>query len=517
MSGSKEIKMKLTVSRQTPESFKADIISIGLFERAKEDEGARHALIKHVDGGIALDKAMAGSVSKQIADEKFKGERGTHRMLFTAGKIPAKFILLVGMGRRKDLTLDILREAGAAISKAARVVKADSAALVLERGSVDDLHAADRARAIAEGAILGSYAFEAYKTDGEERPAPLSELHFLYEGDAAPVKAAVDRAKILAEAQNAARDLTNTPGQDATPTRIAAAARKVAAKYKMGFKSLGRAAIQKQRMGGLLAVSRGSAEPPAFIIMSYKPRGRAHGKIALVGKGITFDSGGISIKPARGMDVMKSDMAGAASVIAAMQAIAQLKPAVEVNAYIPAAENMPDGRAIKPGDIIKARNGKTVEIISTDAEGRLVLADALSFAADKKPDVIVELSTLTGGAAYCCGELYTIILGTDHKLVEKVKKGAEATGERIWQLPMVDEYKKGYTSGIADLNNSGKSKAQTIMGAIFLKEFVGDLAFAHLDIAASAWTDEGLPLWPKGATGVMVRTLAEFVVNFRKG
>ncbi|MBN1283321.1 MAG: leucyl aminopeptidase [Proteobacteria bacterium] len=509
--------MKLNVSRAAPERFSADIISIGLFERADGDEGARHALIKHVDGGTALDKALSGSISRQIAQERFKGERGAHRMLFTAGQIPAKFILLVGMGKRKELTLEVLRESGAAIAKAAKVVKAQSAALVLERGSVDDLPASDRGRAIVEGAILGSYAFERYKTDGEERPAPLAQLDILYRGDAAPLKAAMERGRVVAEAQNAARDLTNTPAQDATPAIIARSARRAAQKYRLGFKSLSMAAMAREGMGALMAVARGSAEPPAFIVLSYRPKGRPHGRLALVGKGVTFDSGGISIKPARGMETMKGDMAGAASVIAAMQAIAQLKPAVEVHAYIPAAENMPDGKAVKPGDIVTARNGKTIEITNTDAEGRLIVADALSYAADRKPDAIVELSTLTGGAAYCCGELFSIAVGTDQKLIDRVRRASEATGERMWQLPMVDEYKKGYTSGIADLNNTGKSKAQTIMGGIFLKEFVGEVPFAHMDIAASAWADEDRPLWPRGATGVMVRTLVEFVSNFRKG
>ncbi|MFA4875658.1 MAG: M17 family metallopeptidase, partial [bacterium] len=274
-------------------------------------------------------------------------------------------------------------------------------------------------------------------------------------------------------------------------------------------------AIRRERMAGLLAVSRGSAEPPAFISLVYKPKGKPHGHVAIVGKGITFDAGGISLKPPRGMELMKGDMAGAASVLYAMQAIAALKPRAQVSAYIPAAENLPDGKAIKPGDVIKMRNGKTVEIVNTDGEGRLIIADALSYAADRNPDAIIDVATLTGGAAYCCGELYTLVLGSEQKLVDKLCRAAEAEGEPMWQLPIVEQYKKGYTSGIADLNNSGKSKAQTIMGAIFLREFVGKTPWAHLDIAASSWADDELPIGPKGATGIMVRTLVEFVNGFK--
>ncbi len=510
--------MKIIVSKSLPESCKTDVVAIGLFERPKgEGSGAKHAIIKHVDGGIALDRALGGSISKQISSEEFKGERGTHRMLFTAGRIPAKFVMLVGLGQKRDLTLGVLRETGAHMARTAASVKAGSVASVLEMGSVDEMPAPARAAALAEGALLGSYSYDSYKTGEEAKSKPIEEFHLLYKGNAVPVKEAVGRGVLLAEAQNDARDLTNAPGADATPKLLAARARKVATKHKLTCKVMGREAIAKERMRGLLAVSRGSSEPPAFIILSYKPKAKALSRVALVGKGITFDAGGISIKPARGMADMKGDMAGAAAVIEAMAAIGQLKPKVAVDAYIPAAENMPDGRALKPGDVIKMRNGKTVEITNTDAEGRVVLADALSYAAGKKPGAIVELSTLTGGAAYCCGELYTLVMGTDQKLVDRLKKSAEGEGELIWQLPIVEEYKKGYTSGIADLNNTGKSKAQTIMGAIFLREFVGDVPFAHLDIAASAWTDEKTPLCRKGATGAMVRTIVEFVSSFRKG
>lgn len=513
--------MKFSVTRATPNSFKADLVAIGLFERPDEEKKAKkgkkkHALIKHIDGGLDLDKALGGEISKQIAAENFTGARETHRLLFTAGRIPARFVLLIGLGPRKDCSLSVLREFGAQLTRAGCEVGAESAAVVLERGTIDEMAPQARARAVTEGMVLGGYKFERYKTEKEDDKPELARMHFLYQGNAKPVKEAIDEGAIVAEAQNLARDLVNIPGNDLTPRQIAARARAVAKGTGLGCTVLGPDVMKRERMEGILTVTRGSAEPPTFVVLKYKPKGRSSGHVALVGKGITFDAGGISLKPPRHMDQMKSDMAGAATVLAAMQAIGKLRPKVQVSAYIPASENMPDGKAVKPGDIIKMRNGKTVEIVNTDAEGRLVLADALSYAAGKKPDVIVDLATLTGGAVYCCGELYTLVMSEEQKLVDRLMRSAEAAGEPMWQLPIVEEYKKGYTSGIADFNNTGKSKAQTINGAIFLREFVGDTTWAHLDIAASSWTDEQLPTSPKGGTGVPVRTVVDFVCSFKK-
>lgn len=510
--------MKFTVSRSAPQSFRTDIIAIGCYERLPEDgEPAKlPALIKHADGGIALDRALGGALHKQIQTETFTGERGSHRMFFTAGRIPARFVLLVGLGRRDRFDLEVLREAGAQIARAAREAHATSAALVLERGPLGEDTAPARARAIAEGVLLGGYRFDRYKTSAKHATPEHTLTTFLYQGDAKPVREAVETGQAFAEAQLMARDLVNTPGNDATPAVMAKKAQEVAKTAGLVCHLWGLEEIKRAKMGCLLAVARGSVEPPAFVILEYKPKEKPRAHIALVGKGITFDAGGISLKPPKGMELMKGDMAGAAAVLAAMQVIAHTAPPVAVTAYLPLAENMPDGKAIKPGDIVTARGGTTIEIISTDAEGRMLLADALAYAADSKPDAIVDLATLTGGAAYCCGELYTIAVGSDQKLIDRLRRAAELAGERMWQLPMVEEYRKGYTSGIADLNNNGKGKAQTILGGIFLKEFVGDVPWAHLDIAASSWTDEELPTAPKGATGIMVRTLVNFVAGFKK-
>lgn len=510
--------MKFDISRSSPEKFRCDIISVGCFERPRDDDddSVRPALIKHADGGIALDRALGGQLSKQIAAEKFTGARGTTRVLFTAGALPARFVLLAGLGPRDKFGLEVLREAGAALSRAARDVKASSAALVIEQGPLGEIGAPERARAMAEGVILGGYRFDKYKTDKGKNGTGLDTLTFLYGGGAKATKDEIEKGCIVASATCLCRDLSNTPASDATPMLIARQAQKVAKASGLSCRILSPAAIKKERMNGLLVVSKGSKEPCAFVIMKYRPKAKARADIALVGKGITFDSGGLSLKTAKSMETMKEDMSGAAVAIAVMQAIARLKPPVAVSAYIPLVENMPDGGAARPGDVYKTRSGKTIEVVSTDCEGRLILADAISYAADQKPDVMIDIATLTGGAVYCCGELYTLVLGTDQKVVDRLKRAADATGEPLWQLPIVDAYRKGYTSSIADMNNTGKSRAQTTMGAIFLKEFIGKIPWAHLDIAASSWTEEELPLSPRGGTGATVRMLVSFVCGFKK-
>lgn len=509
--------MKFTVSKASPESFRSEIIALGCYEREPEEgqEAKRPVLIKRADGGIALDRAMGGAISKQIQAERFTGERGTHRLLFTAGKIPARFVLLIGLGPRGKHDLEILREAGAEIARAAREVRAVSVALVLEQGEIGEDAASARARAIAEGVVLGSYRFLRYRTSPES-PAPHALTTLLHRGDAGAVRDALAQGKLVAEAELLCRDLVNLAPGDATPSIIAQRAKELASAGGLDCQLWGPEEIRKARMHGLAAVARGSAEPPAHVTLRFKPAETPRARLALVGKGVTFDSGGISLKPPKGMERMKDDMAGAAVVLAAMRAIAKLRPLVEVTAHLPLVENLPDGKALRPGEVITSRNGKTIEIITTDAEGRIILADALDLAAESRPDAIIDLATLTGGAAYCCGELYSLVMGNDQRLIDRLRRAAEATGERLWQLPLVEEYREGFTSGIADLNNSGKSKAQAIVGGLFLRDFVGGIPWVHVDIGASAWTEDGLPLAPKGATGAMVRTLIDFVMHFKK-
>ncbi|HQC51022.1 MAG TPA: leucyl aminopeptidase family protein, partial [bacterium] len=354
-----------------------------------------------------------------------------------------------------------------------------------------------------------------YKSDEDDKHERVTEVSIAIDRPSEKFKKALDFGAALAEATVRARDMINTPANYMTPSHLIVEAKRIAKTAGLSCTVYDKKRMADEKMECILSVAKGSEEPPALIILEYCPKKKPKKHVVLVGKGVTFDAGGISLKPPQGMPTMKDDMAGAAAVIAAMSTIGNFKPGIKVTAIIPAVENLPDGKALKPGDIIRAKNGKTIEIITTDAEGRLILADALVLASEMKPSAIVDLATLTGGALYCCGELYSLIMGNDERLIAKMMAAAKSSGEPMWQLPMVEEYKKGYTSGIADLKNSGKSKAQTIMGAIFLREFVDEkIPWAHIDIAASSWTEEKLPLSDLGGTGAMTRSLIEFVMKF---
>jgi leucyl aminopeptidase len=442
------------------------------------------------------------------------GKKDTSVALFLAGRAQARYVAILGLGQKRKVSQSSARAMGADIAKIANSIHAADASIVFEGKMIPGEDDALAMRAIAEGVVLGNYKFTAYKTkDDDERPT-LKRIKFLTDAKSTPrLIGEIQKGIDIASCQCRARDLVNTPGADATPSMIAREAEKIAKRCGLSITVLDEAGIKKERMGCLIAVSKGSAEPPRFVRLEYRPK-KPKGHLALVGKGITFDAGGISLKPPKGMEIMKDDMSGGAAIMYAMEMISQLRPKAAVTALIPLAENMPDGKALKPGDIITSRSKKTIEIISTDAEGRLVLADAISYAVDLKPSAIVEISTLTGGAAYCCGELYTLAMGTDDKLMKKVLSAAKRAGEYMWELPIVEEYMKGYTSGIADLNNSGKSRAQTILGALFLKEFACDIPFVHLDIAAVSTSEDENSLIKKGGTGVMVRTLVNLIENF---
>jgi len=507
--------MQFRLTKGTLESFAADIVAIGCFEKEiVKGEKPKPALLLKEDGGIAIDSFLNGQISKVMVDEEFTGKEGRKKILFMAGRIPARYVLLVGLGQKKKATLDTLRKAGSAMTKAALDVKAKSLAAVFQKEATNRLNTPLRMQAVVEGMILGSYFFDQYKKEEDRKKNTLETVSFLVSGNLQPLETAIKRGSAIAEATNLARDLGNTPPIDMTPAILAKVARDIADKHRLSISVMGMKEIKKEKMGAFISVAKASNEPPVFIHLQYKPSKKAKAKIALVGKGVTFDAGGLSIKPLKHMEHMKDDMGGAAAVLSAMQAVAVLKPQVIVDAYIPACENMPAGNAIKPGDVVRARNGKTIEIISPDAEGRLIVADSLSYAVDRKPDYVVDLATLTGTCAYAVGERYIAILGNDQGLINRLKMNGDEAGEPLWQLPLETEYKKGLTKGIADLKNLGTSKADTINGALFLQEFVGDTKWAHLDIASTSWADEDLPYAPKGSTGAGVRLLINFLMKF---
>jgi leucyl aminopeptidase len=325
------------------------------------------------------------------------------------------------------------------------------------------------------------------------------------------LRAGIETGRIIAEATNFARDVINEPANIMTPTELARRAEDTAHSYALELDVLDEARMKELGMGSLLGVAQGSAEPAKLIVLRYTPKTESNETIAIVGKGITFDTGGISIKPADGMEKMKYDMAGGATTIGAMRAIAQLKPAVNVIGIVPATENMPGGRSQRPGDVVRAMTGKTIEVINTDAEGRLVLADAVAYARKLGATKIVDLATLTGAVSIALGDVYVAVLGSDQTWIDEIISAGKKAGEKIWQLPLDKEYREQIKSEIADIKNIGGRKAGTITGAYFIREFVEDTPWAHLDIAGTAWNDSNKPHLSAGPTGVCVRTLVKLV------
>ena len=455
-----------------------------------------------------LDGATGGELGRVLASKEFQAKPYESYVAPLAGTSwRASRVMIIGGGGGTRGT-DLVRKLATAAGLAARQRAVPRAAFVV-RGEGD---AADLAQAVAEGLTLAEFYGGTYKTDDPPPAAsPVWTVVALDDVDGAEVKAqlAVARGRILGECSNLARELANEPGNVLPPREFARRATALASEAGVTTEILDEAQIEKLGMGLLLGVARGSAEPPRVMVFRYDPPGAPRTPVlGLVGKGITFDTGGISIKPADKMEQMKDDMAGGAAVACAMRAIALLKAPMRVIGVVPTAENMPGGRAIRPGDVLKSASGKTVEVINTDAEGRLILGDGLWYARQLGATHLVDVATLTGAVVVALGKVTSGIYGTPDDWVERVRAVANRAGDRAWQLPLFDEYKDQIKSDIADLMNTGGRAAGSITAAMFLKEFVGDLPWAHLDIAGTAWADEAKPYLPKGPSGVAVRTLA---------
>jgi leucyl aminopeptidase len=418
-------------------------------------------------------------------------------------------VLVVGLGERGELDAERARVAAALAAKEAGRLSAKSIAWALP-GSEDD---ADLAEGLVTGTILGAYRFNRFKSKDPEDPAPPS-LDSLVLLSPESVAAAVAIARICAEAQNRARDLQSLPSNVATPSFLAERAAEIATAHDaLSVEVLGREEIAAKGMGGLVAISQGSAEDPRLIVLRYSGGGPG-GTLGLVGKGVTFDTGGISLKSAPGMQEMKMDMSGAAAVLETVGAVAELGLEVELIAVVPSTENMPSGTAIKPGDIITQYSGKTVEVNNTDAEGRLILADALAYAVELGADQIVDIATLTGAVMIALGSSYAAVISNDDELAAEVEQAGRETGELVWRLPLHPEYKALMKGTVADLTNAApKRKAGTISAAAFLEEFVGETPWAHVDIAGTAW-DVGRPYTGSDASGYGVRLLTALARSF---
>lgn len=461
----------------------------------------------------ALDAALGGVLLEAAKAEGFAAKANETFVLHTHGKIPADKVMLLGLGGLEKHTLDALRHAAGTAAKAAAKARATKMAFGLPgHGETPAI-----VRAIAEGLAMGAYRFDKYKSDEETKKKPELKQATIVgaEVKGREVNDALKLGVEVAAAVNWARDLVNEPAAAATPEALAAAAREACKAAGCEVKIHDRKKIEQLKMGMFLAVAQGADTDPKLIEIRYTPasqKGQKAAPLALVGKGITFDSGGLSLKPHEAMLDMKSDMAGSAAVLAAMQVIAKVvKPNFPVHAFVGACENMPSGKAYKPNDVLRARNGKTVEVISTDAEGRLVLGDVLTYAAEEKPRGMVDLATLTGACVVALGNYTVGAFGDDEEFMGEVLAAAKEAGEDFWRMPMTPEVKEALKSDIADMKNSGVRWGGAISAAHFLKEFTGDAPWVHLDIAGPATSEKDKGYTPKGGTGVGVRALVELV------
>ena len=484
-----------------PRDVECDLLVVPVFE--DDDLGDL--------GGI--DKATGGEVSRARATREFR-PKPNELFVTRAGDAAWKSarVGLVGVGEANAGAVDRLRTACATAARAARRQRAGTIAVLL-RGDLDPEQAA---RAAAEGVLFGSHADHRYKS-GDDDESPIRRALVVFPGAAtAALEHAVGMGSALGEAANRARELADAPGNVLSPRLFAERAETLAGASGVAVEVLDEAAIERLRMGLLLGVARGSAEPPRLIVMRHEPADAPPGPVlGLIGKGVTFDSGGISIKPADRMEQMKHDMAGGAAVVCAMRAIGRLAVPTRVIGIVPATENMPGGRATRPGDVLTGASGKTVEVINTDAEGRLILADALWYARELGATHLVDVATLTGSVVVALGHAASGLFGRPRSWVDSVQQAAGRAGERVWPMPLYPEYDEQLRSETADLGNIGGRAGGACTAAAFLKAFAADLPWAHVDIAGTAWADEASAAQPKGATGAMVRTLTELAVAAR--
>ncbi len=489
--------MRVQIQTTPPDTVPADLVTFPVTEGAA------------LTGPLArMDRALGGRLAERVGDTGFKGKPGDlliHPL--PAGVLVGRCLALVGVGSRPRGDVEPWRRYGAAVRGEARRQGAKRVACV-----VGAIRGTSALTAVANGFLLAGYRFDRYKSDGERRPEPES-LTLLATGSVAGAARELERVQVVANEVFRVRDLVNEPARVKTPSYLAEVATRIGRECKLGVEVWRGRRLETAKLAGLLAVARGSHEPPCFIIMRYRPRGRPRKRVALVGKGLTFDSGGLSLKPAKSMETMKLDMAGGATVMGVMAAIARLAPRVEVTGYVPATENLPGGGAQKPGDVIRYMNGKTVEVLNTDAEGRLILGDALALASRGKPDLIIDLATLTGACVVALGPQVAGIMGNDQALVDRLIACGKEAGEPLWQLPLVKEYREDIKSSVADLKNVGGGSAGTITAALFLQEFVDGPAWAHLDIAGPAFAEKDFPYTPKGGTGFGIRTLVSFLTT----
>ena len=484
--------VRIGVEQAAPEEVSADLLAVGIHSGESPPEG------------------LSGAAQPAVSNEDFTGKRGQTSLLYAGDDLKARRLLLVGLGDRSSFTSEKLRLTAATVARRARNLKARSVAFVLPTPEGSDTRGA--ARAASEGAVLSLYRFEKYKTKRSQDEDP--EAFDLVLGGSEDEGAASAGAEVgagVASGSVLARDLANEPSNTATPAFLAERAREIGDRYGMTVTVLDRAGIEAEGLTGLATVGRSASNEPRFLVLEHR-KGGGGKPVVIVGKAVTFDSGGISIKPTTGMEDMKFDMGGGAAVLGAMEAVGALDLPLDVVAIVPATENLPGGNAFKPGDVLTMANGKTVEILTTDAEGRLILADALVFARRYEPAAVIDCATLTGACVVALGSHASGLMGNDEDLVAEVQTAGEATGERAWPLPLFEEYTEQIKGDTADIKNSGGRGGGALTAGAFLKEFA-DFPWAHLDIAGTAYGKKGNAYTTKGATGAPARLLVEFLIG----
>ncbi|MGB2697272.1 MAG: leucyl aminopeptidase [Candidatus Zixiibacteriota bacterium] len=495
--------MKVSVKKGRLVEIADHAICFGVFQDQKKLSGE----LKE------LDSMLSGSISDILEAGDFSGKLNQITLIYPKAKINSKRVILVGLGKKEKFDTDKIRQAAGTLCKKARELKIKSFSSEVYGGKQRKFSLQDSSQALVEGALLANYQLADYKTVDREDLFEVEEFTIV-DGDRVNMPKIQRGAKwgeVFSWGTNLARDLINHPANVINPTKLAQLAVNLSKEHKFKCNVLSLAEIKKLKMGALLGVAQGSNQPPKFIILEHVPKRKRGGTVVLVGKGITFDSGGISLKPSMKMEEMKADMSGAAAVLAAVSGAARLNIPVHLVGLIPSTENLPSGTAQRPGDILTSYSGKTIEVINTDAEGRLILADALAYANKFEPQAVVDIATLTGACIVALGHVGAGMMGNNGNLKRKIMSASQKTGEKLWELPLWEEYDEQIKSDLADVKNTGGRPAGTITAAMFLKKFVGEYPWVHLDIAGMDLEEKGKPYIPKGAVGFGVRLFLQFL------
>ncbi|HEX4207558.1 MAG TPA: leucyl aminopeptidase [Ktedonobacteraceae bacterium] len=500
--------MHIRLTTQTVQTVEGDALVVGAARKATKQAGKR---IQLSPSASDVNELLGGLIEERAEDGEFTAGLGEMLTLHPTGRLTVKRVIVVGLGAETKVTTQSIRRASAIAARHLQSTGAQQMTLALqwESANVDPQQAI---QAQVEGALLGVYNFSQYQS-GEKARSMREIAVFSANGNDSANEHALKKGQVLAEAANFARDLINEQPSVLTPTELANRTSAMAQRVGIECEVFDKAKIEELGMGGVLAVTSGSVEAPKFIILRYRGAAGSDKQLTLVGKGITFDSGGLSLKTAAGMETMKGDMGGAAAAIGAMQAIATLKPAINITVLVPTCENMPSGSAYHPGDVLRIANGKTIEIVNTDAEGRLVLADALSYASKEGLSPVIDLATLTGGIVVALGNVMTGLFCNDEQLSDEIIAAGHIAGEKFWPMPLDDDYDEMIKSDIADIKQTGGRGASSVTAAKILQNFVGTARWAHLDIAGTSYIDAKKSYQEKGATGVGVRTLAELALH----